>query len=116
MDRRVRCHVCNARGQLRQFPYLRDNENRRHVAIFRRNNNGLENLNYDENRGHCLNCNKSFANELAAIEADPTFLRINVINQRGNRSCPLCNAEDNVQRILLECRVNIFVVGMFPTT
>ena len=38
-------------------------------------------------------------------------MRLNVINRRGNRSCLLCGADNDLHRVSLQCKVSIFVQG-----
>ncbi|XP_071653832.1 uncharacterized protein [Temnothorax longispinosus] len=58
----------------------------------------------------CITCNQSIRNEITEMERDPTCLRLNVLTQTANRTCVICNADADVHRIALECRVNVFVL------
>lgn len=109
--RRLRCYVCDRLSAPRQLPHIGPDENHQQVAVYRRNNNELPDLGIDQNTRVCTNCHQSINIEVAEIQADPTCLRLNVMNQRGNRACALCGAENNVIRASLQCRVNIFVQG-----
>ena len=107
--RRLRCYVYDRQGQLRQMARICQNEDIHQVAIFRRNNNNLPNMNLYDNTRVCLNCYQSINNEIAMLQADPTCLKLNVLNQRRNRACALCNAENGLSRLSLQSRVNVFI-------
>lgn len=96
-------------GRAQQMPRIGEDENKQQIAIDRRNAQDLPNMNVINNTRICFNCNQSILNEIAAIQADNMCLRLNVLRQRGNRVCIICNAENNVIRISLECRVHVFI-------
>lgn len=82
---------------------------KRQIAITRRNVNNHPPLEINETRLY-LNCSRSILNEIAAIEADPAVLRLDVLSQRRNSSCLICNAVGDMRRLSIACRVNIFLV------
>ncbi|XP_043480300.1 uncharacterized protein LOC122509998 [Leptopilina heterotoma] len=43
------------------------------------------------------------------LEEDPQCMRLNVISQTSSHTCVVCNAPNNVHRLSLNSRVNIFV-------
>ena len=63
----------------------------------------------DENSRICLNCNRVIMNDIALVEADPACLRLHVITQTASCSCIICYNQYDIQRLSLECRVQVFV-------
>ena len=57
----------------------------------------------------CLNCNRAIINEIALLNADPTCLRLNVLTQTASGMCVICNHRDNVHRLSVKCRVDVFI-------
>lgn len=57
----------------------------------------------------CFNCNVSILNEIAIIEADSTCLRLNVSKQTASQTWVICDAVNDLQRLSLACRVNVFI-------
>lgn len=106
-----RCYVYNVEGRPRQMPRIGEDENKQQIAINRHNAQDLPNMNVVNNTRICFNCNQSILNEIAAIQADEMCLKLNVLNQRRNHACIICNAENNVIRISLERRVYVFIQG-----
>ena len=102
------CYACNLRGKLRQMPRIGENEIKKQIAVARRNTNNLPNSELDNETRICFNCNLSINNEIAAIEANPMCLRLNVLKQRGNSACVICNAL-NYHRLTMKSRVDIFI-------
>lgn len=39
----------------------------------------------------------------------PTCLRLNVLTQTASQTCVICNAQNNVQRLSIQCRVQAFI-------
>lgn len=58
----------------------------------------------------CFNCNQSIHNEITELERDPACMKLNVLTQTGSQTCVFCNANIDVHRLSLECRVNAFVL------
>lgn len=108
----MRCYVCDRRGNVQNMPRIGPDDDKRQIAIFRRGNNDLPIMELEEETRLCFPCNQSISNELVILQADPNCLRLNIINQRHNRACPLCNAENDTIRISSDCRVHIFVQGI----
>jgi len=77
----------------------------RDVAVIRRNERGLEEMDIGEDSVLCVNCKRSINEEIRRIEEDPTCLRLNVLKQTDSRSFLICNARNNVQRLSVESRV-----------
>lgn len=44
------------------------------------------------------------------IQEDPNCTILHVVHQTSSHSCIICNAQDIVQRLPVECRVNVFIV------
>lgn len=110
-NRRIFCYTCNRSFNIRQLGRMdRDQNNiKRQIAIARRDELGHPPLNLDNNSRLCVNCNRLIINEIAMIKADPMCLRLNVLAQTASQSCIVCNVQDNIVRLTIQCRVNIFV-------
>ncbi|XP_011263507.2 uncharacterized protein LOC105255738 [Camponotus floridanus] len=109
---RLQCYVCDAivrPGQLARIDGD-DNLNKCEIAISRRDANNRPALDITARTRLCVNCNRSILNEIEAIERDPTCLRLNVLTQTSSHTCMICNQYANIQRLSVECRVNIFVI------
>ncbi|XP_018365999.1 PREDICTED: uncharacterized protein LOC108765508 [Trachymyrmex cornetzi] len=46
---------------------------------------------------------------MAMIEADPTCVRLNVLTQTASQTCVICNVQNNVRRLSIQCRVQVFI-------
>ncbi|EZA50292.1 hypothetical protein X777_11303 [Ooceraea biroi] len=46
---------------------------------------------------------------LLLLYLGPTCLRLNVLTQTSSHTCMICNQYANIQRLSVECRVNVFV-------
>ncbi|XP_071581746.1 uncharacterized protein [Temnothorax nylanderi] len=57
----------------------------------------------------CNQCNIAIANEIRILEQDPNCIRLNVVRGASGHSYFLCNARNNLHRLSLQARVNIFV-------
>ncbi|KYN09438.1 hypothetical protein ALC57_18444 [Trachymyrmex cornetzi] len=106
--RQLKCYVCNVEGRAQQMPRIGEDEDKQQIALSRRSANNLPNMNIENDIRLCFNCNQSIQNEIAAIQADPTCLRLNVLIQRGSHAYIICNAVNDVHRISTECRVHVF--------
>ena len=104
-------YVCNRRFNLRQLAFVNGdaNINKRQIAITRRDELNHPPLGLDENWRLCLNCKWSINNEIDLINADPTCLRLNVLTQRASQTCIICNAQNDIQRLSIQCRIQVFI-------
>lgn len=86
-----------------------ENANKRQIAITRRDelNHPPEALN--ENSRICINCNRLIIQEMNMMDADPTCLRLNVVRQTASQTCIICNNPNDVQRLSLQCRLQVFI-------
>lgn len=109
---RISCYVCDQAFQPRQTMKIvgDENVNKRQIAIMRRDANNHPPLNFNNDCRLYLNCNVSITNEIAAMEADPGALRLNVLSQTASRSCVICNAVNDVHRLSITCRVNAYLI------
>lgn len=109
--RQIACYVCTNPFVPQRLAFLNGEENatKREIAITRRNQLGHPPLDITNDSRICLNCNVSIINEIAQIEADPTCIRLNILTQTARQSCFICNAENNIHRLSIECRVQIFI-------
>lgn len=86
-------------------------ENKQQIAVARRTANDLPNLEVQAEIRLYLNCNQGIMNEIAAVANDPFCMRLNVVIQRQNRACIFCQNHNDLHRLSLECRVDIFING-----
>lgn len=107
----MRCYVCNRQFNVPQLALMNgaENMNKRQVAISRRDELNHPPLALDENSRLCINCNRSIINEINLINADPTCLRLNVLTQTASQTCVICNAQNDIERLSLQCRVQVFI-------
>uniref|UniRef100_A0ABD2WGS7 DDE Tnp4 domain-containing protein n=1 Tax=Trichogramma kaykai TaxID=54128 RepID=A0ABD2WGS7_9HYME len=79
------------------------------ISIFRRAELGLppEELN-DEIR-ICQPCYQNILEDIRLINENPHSLRLKVLWQTRNNSCFICNRENNLHRLTIDCEVNVFV-------
>lgn len=63
----------------------------------------------DDNSRLCVNCNRSIVEEMAMVEANPTCLRLKFLTQTASQTCVIYNAQNNVQRLSIQCRVQVFI-------
>ncbi|XP_067205331.1 uncharacterized protein [Linepithema humile] len=109
---RLNCYICNrnfVRNQMSRID-TDENANKREIAIRRRDDFQRPPLAVTNLTRICITCNQSIRNEITEMERDNTCLRLNVLTQTANRTCVICNADADVHRITLECRVNVFVL------
>lgn len=57
----------------------------------------------------CNNCNISIHREIQTLQNDPQCLRLNILPQTSSATCLVCDGRNDIHRLTLECRVNIFV-------
>lgn len=109
---RLKCYICDRDFLPNQLSRIDGDEkaNKREIAIYRRDGFQRPPLAVTDLTRICITCNQSICNEITEMERDPTCLRLNVLTQTENRTCMICNADADVRRITLECRVNVFVL------
>lgn len=105
------CYTCNRPFNVRQLARMDgdENVNKRQIAITRRDEFDHPPLHLDNNSRLCMNCNRSIIDKMAMIEADPTCLRLKVLTQTASQTCVICNAQNNVRRLSIQCRVQVFI-------
>lgn len=110
---RVSCYVCEQNFIRRlTIPLNRgDNVDLFQIAIYRREAAGNPQIDIFDDTRVCFNCHNALINDFNQMENNPNCLRLNVLGPVRSRSCIICNAHQNVHRITLACRVNIFVVS-----
>lgn len=107
----LNCYVCDRalpRQQMARFDGA-EHEHRREIAITRRDAEGRIPLPVTDLTRLCLNCNRSILDEIAILEENPDCLRLNILRQTRNATCLFCNADANLHRLTVECRVDVFV-------
>lgn len=107
----LQCYVCDRRFIPRLMSRIDrdDKAAKREIAIFRRDSFQRPALEVTKLTKICTNCNQSINNEIVAMEQDPSCLRLNVLTQTRNSTCFLCNAVDDLKRLPMECKVNVFI-------
>lgn len=110
MFRRVnRCYVCNAPCAPQQLSRINGDETRE-IAMTRRDSLNHPPMNLNEDSRICMNCRRSIAEEIVALEANPYALRLNVVMRPMSGCCLICqNVGNNMSNLSIVCRVNIFV-------
>lgn len=109
---RISCYVCNIRLQPRAMVHISGDANghKREIAIGRRNDLNHPAQEIDVNTRICFNCNRNINQEIEDLEGDPECIRLNVLRQTRNQSCLFCNGAENVIRLSVESRVQIFIL------
>lgn len=110
---RVSCYVCdrNVIPRLSMRLNRGDNIDVLQIATYRRQTAGNPPIDIQDDTKICFNCNNTVMNDIIAIENNPNCLRLNVLSRVSSRACIICNARQNIQRLSLECRVDIFVAS-----
>lgn len=105
------CYVCDRRFRDRQLVRIGGNENiiKNQIAITRRDELGHPPLELHNETRLCTNCNISILQEITLLNEDPTCIRLNVLTQTSNNTCVICNAHNNLHRLSVKCRVNVFI-------
>ena len=91
------------------YLYGEQNVPKQEKAILKRSNLQLPPLDILENTQICNNCNVSIVRETQEMQADPIWLRLNVLIQTSSHSCFICNENQHLCRLSTESRVNIYV-------
>jgi len=105
------CFVCD----VRLIPHVmariggENNLVRQEIAIARRENAGRQIQPIGNETRLCNNCNIGILREIQILEENPQSLRLNVITQTAHQTCLICNAREEIHRLPLECRIDIFV-------
>ncbi|KAM0727894.1 hypothetical protein ACS0PU_005363 [Formica fusca] len=107
---RKRCYVCNRQFNPRQMVRIDDDQVIRQTAILRREEYGSQPIEIDDESKICFNCNINIRNDIDEIERDPSCLRLNVITDISNHPCLFCRATNNVRRLPITARVNVFIL------
>ncbi|KAJ8685550.1 hypothetical protein QAD02_021343 [Eretmocerus hayati] len=56
----------------------------------------------------CFVCNRSILQEIRTVQENPMCVRLNVLARTRTSSCFICNAQDNIHRLFVECKANVF--------
>lgn len=108
---RMPCFVCNTGLIPRVMARIDRQEDilKREVSITRRDTNNRPPLEITDRTRRCNNCNISITREIELTQQDPFCLRLNVLTQTSSQSCFICNNENNLNRLSIVCRVNIYL-------
>ena len=109
----ITCFVCEIRLLPRQMRRIDgvQNEVKRNIAILRRDMLGHPALDLINETKIFFNCDRYINEEIELTERDPACMRMNVLSQTRSASCLICNQDENVHRLSLKARVNIFVTS-----
>ena len=107
---RIECYICEVPYEPRSTSriYGDENINKREVAIYFRSNLNFPPIEFNENSRVCFNC-VNMINTEVRTENDPSYTRLNVLRSVRNGSCLICFANENVPRLTMSCRVNIYL-------
>lgn len=110
-NNRFHCYSCNTALVRRVMVRINGEQNaaKREIAINRRIDGNMPEVVIDDETRICNNCNISIVREIRMMEEDPHHLRLNVLTQTSSHSCLLCNAANDVMRLPMKSRVDIFV-------
>lgn len=109
--RQLSCYICERRDVPQRMVRIHGDERMdvRNIAIDRRANLGRPDELVGENTRICFNCNVNIANEIRAIAENPMSTRLNVLIQRRNHVCIFCNADEDLVRLSVECKVDVYI-------
>lgn len=111
MAQRIPCFICPNALIPRVMVHIHGEEHaiKRDIAINRRDEAGRPAINITPETRICNNCNRSINEEIRILENDPDCLRLNVYSRAYSQSCVLCNRQNDIHRLTLECRAYIFI-------
>ncbi|KYN09188.1 hypothetical protein ALC57_18701 [Trachymyrmex cornetzi] len=111
MALRLNCYVCDGRFLPRTMALIDGEANaaKQGIAIQRRDHFDRQPLEVTHLTRICINCNQSITAEIAAIEQDPSCMRLNVLTQTKNSTCLICNADIDVHRLSVKCKAYVFI-------
>lgn len=104
----LRCYVCDRRFAPRLMIRIDGDENatKLEVAIQRRDSFNRPLFEVKNLTRICTNCNQSILHEIVALEEG---LRLNVLPQTRNSTCLFCNNINDVHRLSIECKADVFI-------
>lgn len=108
---RIICYVCN-HGRAPQLTSRLDGEENalaREIAVNRRDDIGRPPLAITPETRVCNNCMATIRREIEILQNDPQCMRLNVLTQASSITCLVCNGLNDIHRLSLECRVDVFV-------
>ncbi|XP_058806543.1 uncharacterized protein LOC131672967 [Phymastichus coffea] len=108
---RHECYTCENRQIPRVMAFICGDENAIvcEIAIARRDENGRPPAEVTPDTRVCNNCIVTIRREIEILANDPQCLRLNVLSQTSSQTCLVCNGINDIHRLTLECRVDIFV-------
>ena len=87
-----------------------EDQEKREIAIVRRENANREPLQVTQATKIYSNCNKSIIHEIEVMQQDPSCIRLNVLTQTSSQACLVCNNNnDNLVRLSIHCRTQIYL-------
>lgn len=108
---RMPCFVCDAALLPRNMARTdRDDDViKREIAILHRDAAHREFLEITDRTRLCNNCNISIVNELRVLNENPSALRLKVLSQTSSHTCLICNGNNNLTRLTIKSRVNVYI-------
>lgn len=109
--RRSPCFICNTAMMPAQLRRIDRNEDaiKREIAIARRDGFNREPIEVTEDTKVCSNCNISIIREIEQMQEDLDCLRLNVLSQTSSHTCFICNNNNNIIRLRIHCRIQIYI-------
>ena len=103
--------ICPRRFPPKQMSHIHGQENdvKRDLAISRCHSEGRPPSEVTAETRICITCNRAIVYEIADVENNPSSVRLNVLSQTRKDRCLICNAQNNLHRPPVNCRVNVFV-------
>ena len=111
MAQRMPCFICTnsliPKVMVRIFG--EKNNLKRDIAIRRRDEAERPAMIVTPETRICNNCNISITREMRVLDDDPNCLRLNVLSQTSSNTCLVCNHQNNLHLLTLECKTFIFI-------
>ncbi|CAB0030858.1 unnamed protein product [Trichogramma brassicae] len=104
------CYICIGRFDARNTMHIHgaDREQIREIAIAWREEFDRAPLVIEEDTRVCFSCYQSILREIELMQ-HPYSYKLNVLRQTRNDSCFICNNRHDVQRLALDCKIDVFV-------
>ena len=105
------CYICPNSFPPKQMSHIHGQENdvKRDIAISRRHSEGRPPSEVTAETRICIICNRAIVHKIVDVENNPSSVRLNVLSQTRKCRCLICNDQNNLHRLSVNCRVNVFV-------
>lgn len=110
MAHRLFCFICNREMGRRQSVLIHreDRAQVREIAIGRRRDLMMPELDVEDNTRICFNCHADILAEIE-LRRNPNSIRMNVLRQRRHDQCIFCNRDDDVHRLSDDVKAKAFL-------